>query len=271
MINTVVVPWDGSPASSAALEPGRALAASSGATLRLVCAAAGVDAGELDEIRAGLEQLAAESGASRVETALVVDRDPVKLILAEGRDEGTVVCMATHGRGGLVRLALGSVAQAVLRGSERPLLVVGPSLAPGPWRFEEGEMLVTIDGSDASEAVVPVAANWAKAFGLRAWVVQVLSMPVPPADDAQAVAESAGVRRVAARFDGRGVEWEVLHGPDPADALLDYAQQLPAVLIAMASHGRTGIARLALGSTAMRLVHGSRCPVLVTRSPGLTA
>jgi nucleotide-binding universal stress UspA family protein len=271
MIETVVVPWDGSPAASAALEPGRALAAASGATLRLLSAAPGADRGELAEARAGLDRLAGESGADRVETVLVADGDPAEVILAESRDEGTVVCMATHGRGGLAHLALGSVAEAVLRGSERPLLVVGPSLAPGPWQLEDGEMVVSIDGSGASEAIVPVAAEWGKAFGLRAWVVQVLSEPVPSADGAEAAAESAGVRRIAARLDGREVEWEVLHGPDAADALLDYSRQLPAALVAMASHGRTGLARVALGSTAMRVVHGSRCPVLMTRSPDLTA
>lgn len=71
--------------------------------------------------------------------------------------------------------------------------------------------------------------------------------------------------------DGGGVNWDVLHGDQAADPIVDYAAHLPASLIAMATHGRSGIARFALGSVAASIVHAAPCPVLVVRPDGLRA
>ena len=62
------------------------------------------------------------------------------------------------------------------------------------------------------------------------------------------------------------VEWDVLHGPDPGARLVDAATRLPASVIAMTTHGRTGFQRTVLGSVAMDVVHDAPCPVLVARS-----
>ena len=67
------------------------------------------------------------------------------------------------------------------------------------------------------------------------------------------------------RAEGIPVESESLAGRDPASALVDLATQLPAAMIAMSTHARTGWNRTALGSVAMKVVHDSPCPVLVQR------
>ena len=79
------------------------------------------------------------------------------------------------------------------------------------------------------------------------------------------VREDNYVRRVAAELADQGVktEWDVLHGQDAARAIVDYATAQDSSMLSLSTHGRTGWARLAIGSTAARLVHDSPCPVLI--------
>lgn len=274
MITKVVVPLDGSPLAARALGPARSLAETTGASLALMTTRWD---NEVAEARKYLQEQAAALGFDRVETTIVDDRVAPDAILLEGREPATVVCMATHGRGGLGQAVLGSVAEAVLRDSDRPVLLVGPSVERGVWEFvhwfAHGNLLMPLDGSKTSEAIVPIAAEWAAMLDLRAWVVQVLPAPTGGVvESPERDTESAYVRSVAMRVHdaGTATQWEVLHAPDAVDALVTHASRLPATLVAMATHGRTGLARVALGSVAMRMLHHSPCPVLVLRPTDLT-
>jgi nucleotide-binding universal stress UspA family protein len=181
-------------------------------------------------------------------------------------------------RSGLRRALLGSVTEEVLRHARHPIVLVGPSLDRGAWQLEhwfaEAKLLVAIDGSPASEAVVSDAREWGQMLDLHPLVVEVAPEPigirVQRRDDAIPTAE---VRQAAEALDSleRPSQHAVLHAVDVAASLLDYARGLPVALIAMGTHGRTGLARVTLGSVAMRVVHGSACPVLVTPSHNLVA
>ena len=273
MITTVVVPLDGSALAASALGPSQALADATGAVLRLVTVLPmTLWEDRVRDARDHLDEQADRLGIERVEVAVITDQGIPEAIVAESNTVGAVVCMATHGRGGLGHAVLGSVAEAVLRHSQRPLLLVGPSVEAGPIDFTNGNLLVTVDGSKTSEVIVPAAAEWASLLHLRSWVVQVLPAPigviVKPHDHD---AEAAELRRIAGELPDTEAppQSELLHGSDPAAFVLDYASRLPATLMAMATHGRTGLARVALGSVAMQVVHHSRCPILVVRSPDL--
>jgi nucleotide-binding universal stress UspA family protein len=274
-ITKVVVPLDGSQLGASAIGPAGDLAEATGATLRLLTAEPLVLWRErVQEATAYLEQQAAGTGLPGIETLVVEDHAAHQAILHESRTEGTVVCMAAHGRGGLGYAALGSVAEAVLHDSHHPILLVGPELASPPQQLRQGDVVVAVDGSRGSEAILPVVADWAHMLELRPWVVEVLPAATGNVDDSRKPPhESSTVRGVAQRLrdDGVSAEWEVLHESDTADALLNFASQLPAALIAMGTHGRTGLARAALGSVTMNVVHGSACPVLVARMPKLAA
>jgi nucleotide-binding universal stress UspA family protein len=218
-----------------------------------------------------LNEQAAATGYERVETRVVDDQARHQAIVAASSAHGCVLCMATHGRGGLSEAVLGSTAEAVLRDTEQALLLVGPATATPP-AFPHGDLVVTTDGSDAAESILPVASDWIRWFELRPWVVEVLPAPTGTQREPNPAVESAGVRHFAETLPGDTGHraWEVLHGSDVADELVRYAERLPASLIAMASHGRTGVRRVALGSVAMRVVRHSPCPVLVHRSARLT-
>jgi nucleotide-binding universal stress UspA family protein len=274
MITNVVVPVDGSPLAASAIGPAGALAEATGASLRLLTAEPLVLWHEqLQEAKEYLEKQAADTGLPGVETLVVGDKAARQAILVETQAPDTVVCMATHGRSGVGHAVLGSVAEAVLRDSGQPLLLVGPTVACAGPALRGGNLLVAVDGSPASEAIIPVAADWARMLELRPWVVEVIPEQRNITDSHERAVESATVRGVARRLDDVALpaQWEVLHEPEAADALVDYASRLPAVLIAMATHGRTGLGRVALGSVAMQVVQRSPCPVLVVRSPKIAA
>jgi nucleotide-binding universal stress UspA family protein len=269
MVEQVVVPLDGSPHALGALGPARSLAVLTGADVLLVSNPMTDDEDRRDEFADLLARCAADLELDRVATRLADDESPAASILAAAETDGAVVCMSTHGRTGLGHATLGSVAEAVVRGSAGPVLLVGPRVEPGGGDLADGDLVLTVDGSEASEAAVPVAAEWARALDLRVRVVVVGPAPVGLlAEHRGSTTEHDVVRRIAERLraDGAAAVEEVLRDPNAADAVLELAHRVPAKLIVMASHGRTGPARVVLGSVAMRVVHRSPCPVLVIGS-----
>ncbi len=173
----------------------------------------------------------------------------------------SMIAMATHGRSGLSRLALGSVAEHVLRRADVPVWLVKPG-QEGPIAIRT--ILVPLDGSERSATIVPVAADVAKWFGARIVLLhafekkkepQELRPPRMPLKTPESRLREAGVE----------VKTDFLQG-DPADAILEAARESGADLIALSSHGRTGLARLVLGSVAERVVRAAPLPVLVLRA-----
>jgi nucleotide-binding universal stress UspA family protein len=82
---------------------------------------------------------------------------------------------------------------------------------------------------------------------------------------------NAGVdylKSISERLSGKGIKstYEVVTG-DPADKIVEYAEDEKVSLIAMSTHGRTGLARWVLGSVADKVLHGARMPILLVRSP----
>ncbi|HEX6310662.1 MAG TPA: universal stress protein, partial [Acidimicrobiia bacterium] len=179
------------------------------------------------------------------------------------------------GRSGVGQALLGSVAEEAIRSVPASFLLVGPAVDPElGTRFDT--VVVCTDGSDCSKAILAPASEWIRALRLRAWIVQVLDPEVRRElpDQPERVIEESGVYGTAQALmhhDGGGVNWDVLHGDSAAEPIVDYAARLPASLIAMATHGRTGVARFALGSVAASVVHAAPCPVLVVRPDGLRA
>ncbi len=143
MFKTILVPLDGSPLAETALPHAIAMAKTFGARLRLLRAAEadtlpGVDpteaqvtvVGEAESyLRNVIERLAA-NGFRRVDTSVWYG-SPVTAILEAARlREADLIVMTTHGRSGLGRLVMGSVAEAVVRGTTTPILLIRAPEAP---------------------------------------------------------------------------------------------------------------------------------------------
>ena len=188
------------------------------------------------------------------------------------QEEANLLVMATHGRTGLKRWALGSVAESVLRASEIPLLVVRAFAGRGEEaglerserRFER--VLVPIDGTDRSLEVVPHALSLARVAGARLIVTHFASDYL--GKKAMAAGQTA-LDRAQAAFASSGVEVEYdLRRGDPATGIVDYGlleanpgHRVDAVV--MCSRGRSPLARLVLGSVASRVLRAAVVPVLV--------
>lgn len=194
-----------------------------------------------------------------------------------------LVVMATHGRGTLSRVWLGSVADYLLRHLHAPLLLVRPDEAAqvyGGTRLER--VLVPLDTSTTSEeALGPALAvmDPSATVTLVHVVEPVLgtaepSLPFPMPMDPKLLGELRALAqtrldRVAEGLRSRGVTvvTRVLTGVGPAAVLLDEAGSGHYDLVAMTTHGQGGLRRFLVGSVADKIIRAAPCPVLVLR-PG---
>lgn len=194
------------------------------------------------------------------------------------------VVMTTHGRGGISRAWVGSVADALVRSLCLPIYLIRPKEQEIDWTPRSGQrhVLVTLDGSELAESIVTPALRLGGLVGARFTLLRVV-LPVPfvvgpqgagPSFTETGVVQSremaaAYLEQVAAQIREQGVEVAtetVLHTV-PALGILDYAATHAVDLIAMATHGRGGWSRLALGSVADKVMRGTMMPVMLYRPP----
>jgi nucleotide-binding universal stress UspA family protein len=160
---------------------------------------------------------------------------------------------------------LGSVAEAVMRKSAAPVVLVGGQLSP-EWELGDSPIvLAALDGSKPSLAAAQAAGDLAAAIAARVRVVEVVRpsdvITVGELRDAEVDMLEGAVDRLLAL--GVPAEYEVLDGFDAADMLVQDARDHRAAFLALASHGRTGLGRVVLGSVAVKTVRHAQCPVLV--------
>jgi nucleotide-binding universal stress UspA family protein len=190
-----------------------------------------------------------------------------------------VLVISTHGRSGIARWRRGAVADKVIRGANCPVLIVGPkAMERGQWLEAEAippfkQILVPLDGSNAAEAALPMATQYAERFGSRVHLFQV--MPYVPLAagfwetattlrDEVIASGDAYLAGVATKFGERvQVSTAVSIGAPPIE-IDAYIKANDIDLVVMTSHGRGGIARTALGSVTDGVI-GSGPPVLVVR------
>ena len=273
MTKTIVVPLDGSEFAERALAPAAALAKRTGADVVLMTSQMG---GVVGEPKRYLMDTAAKAGIPGANVAVNSDHfaaSGLKIVVADLADP--IVCMSTHGHSGVIQALLGSTAEDAIRLLDAPMLLLGPNVELSlATRLDN--VVVCTDGTETSKAIVPEVSDWIRALHLRAWVVQVFDpearLALEEAGEQEAI-EFGAVHALAESLlsrDGAGINWDVLHRDDAADAIVDYVRDVRASLIAMSTHGRTGLARVALGSVTAAVVHNAPCPVLVVRPDGLS-
>jgi nucleotide-binding universal stress UspA family protein len=289
MYRTILVPVDGSAFGERALPLAVTLAWRLGAKLVLMRAASatvfpGVDATDaevraVDEAREYLVNLKAEwSGqGARIDIALPYG-DPATEILQEiDTRHVDMVVMSTHGRSGLGRWIYGSVGEKVLSTSPFPVVLVRPTghLPPLDRDPAHSTILVPLDGSPLAEAALPHAEYLAQRLGGKLVLLRVVEragpvfayagLVTPPHVDAHPEAElylAVLAQRLSAT--GSTVQTAVREGW-AADVIAYGSGEWQPSMIVMATHGRTGVARLLLGSVAVEVVRRSPLPVMLVR------
>ncbi len=283
MFGDILVPLDGSALAERALQIAVPLCRHLGSQLRVVSYANLADLSQLNhDVVLAVERLEAEDIDIDV-TVEVPGKDiPEELLEQLYAKPGTLLCMSTHGRGRSALLA-GSVANEILRKTTSPVLLVGPECEADRFR-SEGPIVIAVDGSDHSETIIPVATAWAIVNHSPATVVTVLdpaSTRVAESSNSD-LYETSYVRSLAdnmVRDLDRNVNFDALHGSHPAQSIVQYVQGPTAAigepddgrisLIAMATHGVTGLARVTTGSVMAEVLRSSPVPVLALRPPHL--
>jgi len=240
------------------------------------------------------EVLAAQRGTigaylSRVATSfpnspsvdcLVEIGKPAEIIADKAAAEaGTLIAMTTHGRSGVQRWLLGSVAEKVLHAASNHLLLVRAKETGSREELLLKSILVPLDGSELAESVIPDVIELAKKMGVEIILARAFRLPLNGYDEGYG--SDAGVWEMV-RDDARNYLEEkvkqlkskgaervtplLLEGY-AAGSIIDLAQKTPQSLIAMCTHGRSGVGRWVLGSVTDRVVRHSGDPVLVIRAP----
>jgi nucleotide-binding universal stress UspA family protein len=184
-----------------------------------------------------------------------------------------VIVLATHGRGGIVRAWMGSVADYCIRTAAQPLMAIRPPA----YRQDEAarplatsQVVVPLDGSWLAEAALPYGAALAKQFGVPLALIRSVHLPmlgnlsdVPDTMDPSTPA-SQYLKEQSDRLADDGVEvTEHVVADGAAHAILAQAK---GDLVVMSTHGRTGVHRVLLGSVADKVVRGATGAVLVIHS-----
>lgn len=199
---------------------------------------------------------------------------PHEAILETAQEEQvSLIVLSTHGRSGLSRWAYGSTAGHLLHSSTFPLFVIGKGVAESK-AFAPKHLLVPLDGSELAEAALQPARELAESFdakvsllrvepfSVEAFPMMVPAMYWPDLDKDLVAGAQAYLDRVRAEF-GMPAEAHALQG-SRSDALQTFVERNAVDLVVMATHGRAGIQRAMLGSTADRMLEGP-APVLLVR------
>ena len=199
-----------------------------------------------------------------------VGESPAAVLARLASRPDSLLCLTSHGRHPASELFLGSVAGQAVREAGAPVVVRGPRFDPEAIRRID-TVMVCVDGSTLSEAMLPHAVALSRQLGARLQLLQVLgkvSAEDVTEESAQGdVMESSymnGLARRVHQADGLDPEWEVLHG-NPAQAIVDYLADSQNTLLAMTTHGRSGLARVISGSVSHAVLHEAPCPVAILR------
>lgn len=296
-IKNLLVALDGSEFAESALELARRVATATGDTLHVVivpevygidlawyASAAAPGSGVEAPITELMNEARTEATAyiANVQGRLgaegeamvphIDEREPCEAILAvAGEVDAWLIALATHGRGGVTRWAFGSVADSILKEAKRPVLLVRSAQPPA----ELGHIMVPLDSSPLAESILGEVERIARAAGAKVTLMTVVRDPssaaIAPrfldarrhhAEQMQSYLESQAQGLKAAGIDARSA---VVTARSPAEAILDWEAEHEVDLVAMTSHGTSGLRRAAFGSVADRIIREGIAPVLVKR------
>jgi nucleotide-binding universal stress UspA family protein len=271
----ILVPLDGSEFAEQALPTAQVITESlsgrltllsviqsSGAPRTLPMMHSNLD-GDLWEHEEYLRKIAAkfEGTGIKTESTVAVGSVAGEILSATYRQHIDLLVMSTHGRSGVGRMLVGSVANEVLRQGQVPILLVRPGAGASYAQPHFRRLLVTLDGSAAAEQVLPYSHALALNFDSEVILLSVT-------DDQEAESRLPNLKQyldnVANSFHEAGINTRaIVTGYRPAVTIVNIASSEAADLVMMATRGRGGRERLFYGSVADRVVKQSQIPILL--------
>jgi nucleotide-binding universal stress UspA family protein len=217
-----------------------------------------------------LETVASRVPEHRTQTVVRFGDPGREIITVAGMLEEPVVVMSSHARRGLDRVIVGSVTFSVVAEAGCPVVIVPVNMAAEP---DLSRVIVPLDGSLLAEYALHEGLSLVGAGLETVMLVQVVeSLAANPEstgqDDYTAEREEAAryLTGVAERLHEAGTpaEWTVRNGL-PAHEIAAAASEANAGLVVMATHGRSGLRRVILGSAAERVLNTAQRPLLLVR------
>jgi nucleotide-binding universal stress UspA family protein len=209
--------------------------------------------------------------------------NPTEAILRHAAaDPKTLIAMATRGLSVVHRWVMGSVAYKVVHAAINPVLLIRPTEGGDPGvAVKLGTVLVPLDGSGLADQILPHVITLAKKLDIEVTLIRAYTSPPDGYligdglyPDAMASQESFYKKEIDEYLTGKvegmraaGVTRlsPVASRGDPAEQIIEFARNTQNSLIAMSTHGRSGLDRWLMGSVAEKVVQESRNPVLVIR------
>ncbi|MFC1908328.1 universal stress protein, partial [Chloroflexota bacterium] len=199
-----------------------------------------------------------------IDSVVQVGHAAEEIILYSNEENVSLIVMATHGRSGIKRLTLGRMADRVLRATRQPLVLIRAKSA----RDGIGNMsvlhkaIVALDGSEESEAVIPHIEKLTARLQTELILLQVVAHSYRVYADAEAYLET-----VLHLFKSKGINVNsVVRMGAAATEIINLANETKADIVAMSTHGRSGIRQWTIGSVADRILHRGNSHVLLVRS-----
>lgn len=208
---------------------------------------------------------------------IVLEGDPALRLFEYARQESIgLIAMTTHGRSGLARLAMGSVAERIVHDAPFPVLLYR---AGAESESNALGVLAALDGTRESERILPAATLLARELAEPLILLRAVSVPEAPrvvdgttvayVDEMMAIERTEAERylaSLAAGIEHQGVAVQVIVRTGPiSDAICQEAADRNCRVIAMATHSLTGVARLTHGSVADDVLRHTGRPVLLLR------
>jgi nucleotide-binding universal stress UspA family protein len=220
----------------------------------------------------------------RVRGRVVVGYPPEEILKYAGENQIDLIMLATHGVSGIRRWGLGSVADKIIHETDIPVWLVPSQLSELILTdsSQQRSILIPLDGSKLAETIIPRVKELVKQRGVETELimVNVVTLPVIPYNEwggkAQTLGENLSALKVESaayldglvktlQEDGFTARTEQLTG-DPTEEIVKYAAEYKPRLIAMTTHGRSGLNRFIFGSVAENVLRRlKRTPLFLVR------
>lgn len=222
----------------------------------------------------------------KVTSAILVGYPEEEIITFADRKHMSLIVMATHGSSGFKRWALGSVSNKVVRAVANPVLLIRAKDARNEQLRKRSlnKILVPLDGSVESESVIPHIEELAPKLGAEVTLFQSVSqaylvvtggdgaiqIPYSPEEMGPIVANAENyIGKITALLKSKGIATKSeLRIGEAAEEIIGLADELQVDLVAMSTHGRSGISRWSFGSVADKVLHAGSTPLMLVRTQG---
>ncbi|MEJ5255549.1 MAG: universal stress protein [Acidimicrobiales bacterium] len=265
MYQNVIVPFDGSLPARAVLAPAADLAWRCGARVVIVNITEASDRAS----KAALKSKAMSMSGSDVDFWVDLQNDLATALIEAAKhraDPIIAIPIRTKPTGLLRRQTLGAMPAKVLIHSPVPVLVIGPSTDVSRG-LPMTEIVVALDGSPQSEHVLPLAVQWARELKLALILVGVVREGTGGVEAHTAELRYLQERAEAIRPEVPSATFELIEAADPAAGLCGFLADHDDAVIAMSTHGRSGVDPHPLGSVAQGVLLGSPRAMLFVRPP----